>query len=287
MNDDFLSNFRKSPRPEFAQSLHTKLTQDAKTRLFAGRNPTSKRIAYSLTVLCLIFALGIAVSPAAARAVVERIIATLRMRGVTVFVTDDVHDDAPVPTGEEKFESYSFIWTPVTPRDLSVNYPFFAKLPTWVPTGYVLQERVALYYGNMYGTPGSSLFQWKDNTGETIQLEVMRGSCPNGEFYDPDGPLHDQRPDCTLSMLVIVGPDSEMEVLTVNGQPAILFHGGVGFADLSGSVGKWNPYRGRSAKDATKGMWMTWESDGRTFRLIAESATITQEDLLRMAESIP
>lgn len=282
MNDDFLSKFRKSPRPEFAQSLYAKLAKDMHPVQLTGRT-TTRRLAYALTVLCLAVFLGVAVLPAAARAL-EKIIATIRMRGVTVFVDDEPY----VPSsGEESYESYSFIWKPLAPSDISDDYPFFAKLPTWIPSGYLLQERVGLYFGNMYGLPKEAVFEWKNNDGTMIQLEVIEGSCPNGAFYDPDGPLHDMRSDCTFSMYIFIGPDSKMESLTISGQPAFLFHGGVWFADLTGSVGKWNPYRGRVPKDPTSGAWMTWERDGRTFFLIVESDTVTRDDIVRMAESIP
>jgi len=281
MNDNFFSKFHQSPREEFAQSLYANLTKDVNPSRLAGRTAT-RRFTYALAVVCLAVLLGIAVSPAAARAL-EKIISTIRMRGVTVIVDDEPY----VSSGEESYESYSFIWKPLTTNDISDDYPFFAKLPTWIPSGYLLQERAGLYFGSMYESPSEAVFEWKNNDGKTIQLSVAAGSCPNGEFYDPNGPLHDRRSDCKIAMYVSIGPDSTMESLTISDQPAILFHKGVWFADLSGSVGKWNPYRARVPKDATSGAWMTWERDGRTFILTVESETIKREDIVRMAESIP
>ncbi len=286
MNDDFFSNFRQSPRAEFTQSLYAKLMQDAKAGPFIGRHSTAKRIAYALAALCLIFAVTIAVSPAvraAALAAVEQIIAKITMRGITVWVYEEL---PPASTAES--ESYGEIWTPVSPKDISTDYSFFAKLPTWVPSNYVLQERAALYYGSMYNeSPSSALFEWKDKAGEKLQLWIQKGSCPNGPLYDPNGPLHDRRSDCTLEAYIVVGLDSEPQVVAINGQPAIFFRGVMGLADLSGSVRKWNPSRWKSSKDVTKGASMIWESDGRTFVLIVESMTITKEDIIRLAESIP
>jgi hypothetical protein len=207
------------------------------------------------------------------------IIAKVTVKGTTVLVNSD---EPPTPS-EESGESYSEIWTPISPNNISANYSFFARLPTWVPTGYVLQERAALYYGSMYAeTPDSALFEWKDNTGETIQLQVMKGSCPNGP-----GPSQVRTSDCTLAIYVSVGLKSEPQVTAVNGEPAILYTGLTGFADLSGLVRKWNPSRWKAIKDITKGATMIWESKGRTFMLTVESATITKEDILRLAESIP
>lgn len=289
MNDDFLSNFRQTPRPDFAQALYTKLMHDAKAKPVIRRHSAAKRTAYVLAALCLMFALTLALSPAARAAaltVVGDIIEKITVRGVTILVSDEPLPTPATPT--EGGESYSEIWTPLSPRDISADHPFFAKLPAWVPTGYVLQERAALYYGAITeASPSSALFEWKDNTGETIQLEVRKGSCLNGEFYDPDGPLHDRRSDCTIGIYVIVGPEDKPQILAINDQPAVFFQGVWGLADLSDPVRKWNPSRWKPTKDVTTGAWITWENQGRTFMLVAESAAITQEDLLRLAESIP
>jgi hypothetical protein len=252
MNDDFFSKFRQSPRPEFNQTLYTKLVQDAKTGTFNSRRSTSKRIAFVLAALCLTFALILTASPtvrAAALAVVDNIIAKITVRGVTVFVIDK---PLPVstPASTEVSESYSEVWTPVSPSDISANYSFFAKLPTWVPSGYVLQERAALYYTSIIETPPSGvLFEWKDNTGETIQLRVDKGSCPNGPLYDPNGSMHDYRSDCTYMSYIEVEKGNEPQVIDLNAQPAVFFRGGAYFADLSGTVRKWNTSRLKSTKD--------------------------------------
>lgn len=283
MNEDFLSKFRQSPRHEFTESLYTKLTQDAKAEPSINLYSTKRRIAYTLAVLCLIFALTIAMSPsarAAALMAVDSIIAKITVRGTTVFVNSD--EPPAVPTGIS--ESYSVIWTPVSPDDIVADYPFFAKIPAWVPAGYVLQDRAALFYFSMYEeTPHHALFEWKNKTGATIQLQVMRGACPNGP-----GPSEMPTSDCTLLTYISVGLTSEPQVIAVNGQPAVFFRGVPYYVtDLSGSVREWNPERGKPIRDSTKGAWMTWESDGRVFTLVATSNTITKKGLLRVAESIP
>ncbi len=288
MNDDFLSKFRQSPRPEFAQFLYAKLMQDAKAKPMISRHLIAKRITFALAALCLAFALTIALSPtirAAALAAMDDIIAKITVRGVTVLVVDEP-SPAPTTEGSESNESYAEVWTPLSPADISADYPFFAKLPTWVPSGYTLQKRAALYYGSILETPPSSaVFEWINDSGETIQLLVQIGSCPNGPFYDPNGPTHDRRSDCAIESWFIVGLKSEPQVVEINGQPAVLFSDVFGLADLSGSVKKWNPSRWKSTTDVTKGATITWESDGRTFLLL--STAITKEDLIRLAETIP
>lgn len=278
MNDDFFSAFRESPRSEFTESLYHRLMQDTNTRRAIYRNPTVKRVSLAFLALVAVFAFTLAVSPAA-RAAVDELITTIIVRGTTVFVSSDEPDYSTLP---EEFESYSVIWKPITPEKIASDYAFFAKLPAWVPSGYVLQDRAALNYPVIYGEPSFALFQWKNDAGDMIQLEVNKGSCPHGPFYESGAP----RSDCTLSSLLSVGAESEPQVIAVHDQPGVLIGVAFGFADLSGSA-EWNPYRGKMSKDPAQGASMIWEDDGRTFLLSAGSATVTKQELIRLAESIP
>lgn len=279
MNEDFFLTFRESPRPEFTESLYRKLTKETKMQQVTRRTLFVKRVSLAFLALILVFALTLAVSPAV-RAAVDEIIQEIIVRGITVFVSSDEPDYSNLP---EVSETYSVLWSPASPDEISAKFPFFAKLPTWVPSGYVLQEQAALYYPSMYGPPRSSLFQWKNGAGEMIELEVNKGSCPNGPFYE-SGAL---RSDCQIQAFISVGEKSEPQVIEVHDQPGVFIRIAYGFAELSGPVREWNPARWKINKDPTKGAWIIWENDESTFSLIVESATITKEDLIRIAESIP
>ena len=80
----------------------------------------------------------------------------------------------------------------------------FCKTTEVVPSGYVLQEQAALYYPSMYRPPTFSIFQWKNSPGEMIELEVNKGSCPNGPFYESGDP----RSDCVIQTYISVGESS-------------------------------------------------------------------------------
>ncbi len=273
MNDDFLSRFRQAPRPEFAETLYAKLNWKVQSRQQFDRSRVVKRLTFSLAVLGGVFVLTMAVSPTV-RAAVGDIIAKIIVRGTIVLVSEET------PAPAEEYESYSLIWTSATPEEISTRYSFYAKLPTWLPSGYTLQQQAALYYMSISDeSPFSSLFEWKDRAGESIQLQVIKGSCPNGPSQDPAS-------GCTLESFISVRPASEPEVISMDGQPAILYRGIAGLADLSGSTRKWNPSRGKSSGDVTKGRSLIWEKDERTFFLAVESAAITREDVIRLAKSI-
>jgi hypothetical protein len=180
------------------------------------------------------------------------------------------------------------VWKPLSPEGISREYPFFAKLPAWVPVGYTLQDQAALYYTSTIETPPfSALFQWKDENGGWIQLEIMNGSCLNGQFHNSDDGFQDRRSDCTLAMYITVESERQLDVTTVHDQPAVFFYGNLMIADLSGASQTWNPSRWLYASDETTGMTMIWENDGRTYSLVTEAAKLTKEDMLRLAESIP
>lgn len=286
MNDDFIHLLYESPRPEFAQTLYTKLLQEEKDRSTAQSRVTIGRLAMIPLVLLGLILLTIGMVPSArvmALSVVNDIIEQITVRGVTVFV----NDDPPATQMVSESESYAVVWRPFSPEEITHEHPFFAKLPTWVPLGYILQDRAALYYTSTIETPPhSALFQWEDEIGGLIQLEVLNGSCLNGEFHNPDGEFKDRRSDCTLAMFISIGPENQQQVLMVHDQPAVLLDGVLGIADLSGTPQKWNPSRWKSVEDAT-GKTLIWESDGRTYVLITQAGTLTREDMLHLAESIP
>lgn len=279
MNDDFLSKFQQPPRPEFVQSLYTSLARQANAEQEVPHTSPARRIIIALAALCLLFALTLIISPtlrAAALALVDDIMAKITVRGTTVFVSEG---SVPVPTSGIS-ESYSMIWTATTPGAIAAEYPFFASLPRWVPRGYKVQTRAALFFGSMYDeTPTSALYEWKDPRGNTIQLSVMKGSCPNGP-----GPSQIPSSDCTLSINISVGLDSEPQVVAVNDQPAVLYKGISTLSDLSDPVRKWNPARG---KVINAGTTIIWENGEKTFQLVIESTKITKKDALRLAGSIP
>ena len=205
MNDDFLSGFRHPPSPEFAQTLHARLVNEEKA-LKLIRRTAGKRVALAFAVLSLALALLMFVSPAArtaAQQVINDMIAKITLKGITLFVSSDSADPSKFP---QEGESYELIWTPLSPSEITTDYIFLARLPTWVPSGYVLQDRAALYYVSYPDTPippDTAVFEWKNRAGEIIQLMERKGSCS----YEQSGS------DCTSQIFVGVGLNDEPQVI--------------------------------------------------------------------------
>ena len=282
-DDDFLSEFRQSPRPEFAQALYAKLDQGAKAGALGGRHSIAKRVALALAGLCLLVLALYVAAPAEARAVVDDFIAKISIRGMTVKVYDE-----EFPTSLPASETYSEIWKAVSPGDIGAADAFFAALPAWVPPGYSLQEGAGLYFQSFHAkTASAAVFEWKNREAETIQLRVEKGSCPNGLFYDPDGPSLVMRTECLFAINISARLKSDPQLTRSRAHPAILYSELAGLADLSGPVKAWNPSRWKAIKDINSGSMLIWENEGRTYWITAESSSVSRADLLRMAESIP
>ncbi|MEK7326785.1 MAG: hypothetical protein AAB217_16195 [Chloroflexota bacterium] len=128
--------------------------------------------------------------------------------------------------------------------------PFTLGLPTWVPQGFVQDEMVQLSQFSEHYRPLT--ISWRKATAgggeELIRLSLWQG--------DVDW---------------IVGPDSVDKVL-VNGEPAGL------------TRGVWNA--NTQQWDAnSRNLTLTWTKSDVTYQLWAFSVSV--EDLIRMAESIP
>jgi len=81
-----------------------------------------------------------------------------------------------------------------------------------------------------------------------------------------------------------VGSESEPQEIAINDQPGILYGGFTLLADLSDPVQTWNPAR---SVMIPIGMTLIWDRDATRFIIFVESTTITKEEILRLAESIP
>lgn len=284
MNDQFLYQLYEEPDPDFANNLRQTLNRSSSSSLtldenagpMIGRYPTEKKIALALLALVLAFAMAVTISPTV-RAAVTDIIETIIVRGTTIWVSNDI----PAVSGEG--ETYSVIWTPVNPNEISTNYPVFARSPMWVPSGYAIQERAALFGSMTKDTVSSVLFEWKNKQGDIIQLAVSKGSCPNGYFWETGEP----RSDCTRMAYFSVGSKNQPEVITINGQPAVLISNYQHLMNLSDPIQEWNPYRVKYDNRDPDAFFLAWESDGMTFELAAKSPAISKSDLIRFAESIP
>jgi hypothetical protein len=274
MDDEFLSGFRKSPSAEFSQSLYAKLDQENRAQDHC--KTVIKRVSLVFLGACLVFALLMEFSPVArtaAQTAFKDIIARIFVNNTTVFVNNIPVDVSKLP---QESESYNTVWTPLSPEDISTDYPIFARLPAWVPAGYKLQERAALAFvsPSLDHPPVYALFEWGNRIGEIIQLIIYNGTCPVGQ----------DRNTCASATSFSVGINSEPQVVAVNDQPGVIFNEVLYLANLTDPVQNWNPERG---KLVPKGTMLSWDDDKTMFWLMTNSQRLSRHNLIRMAESIP
>jgi hypothetical protein len=242
----------------------------------ARRGPLLARLA--LVAIALALGIAFVVSPAV-RAQVSSLLGKITVHGITIFIDEE----RPISAGEG--ETYSEVWTPVTPEQINDEHPFFAIYPAWMPFGYSLQKEAALYYITTWAeVPDSALVQWKNLWGDRIQLHIASGSCPDGP---PDETTEAIGGDCTLLSYFSVGLESQPQVVKVHDQPAVMFHGIMMFADLFETDLKWNVSRWQWNSDPEAGYSLFWEKNGRAYSLVAWGRTISEKDMIRIAESIP
>ncbi len=196
MNDEFLYQFRKRPRREFADLLYQRISQPRRLAMFTGT--LVRRVALGLAAVCLVLAVVLLVSPGA-RAMVQ---GTLRTIGVLQF---EESKENPYMDGDE---------TTISPQVMSLSearaaLPFAFGVPTWAPAGYVLQEQAVevTYFSGEPPVPWVNVEWLEPSSHFGIRLYFRQsgvGNYPCGE---------------------LVGPNSVEEV-QVAGQPAAVVRGG-------------------------------------------------------------
>jgi hypothetical protein len=126
-------------------------------------------------------------------------------------------------------------------------------LPTWLPEGFTQDPKVIMFHFSEGSSSANVTWRrtvkpgWTTGWEETLWLAIDRASQTR-----------------------IVGPDS-VETVWIHGQPAGLTHG-----FWNGETRKW---------DDQNGLTLTWKRGEAIYRLF--SSSLTSEELIRVAESVP
>lgn len=126
MNDNFLKNYKKQPRPEFARSLHMKLKQGETMKTF------KPILRFAMLMLLVAFALIAAVPAARAQAAEAFEVVFIS------FVALPQNSDQPTVLFLEDDKLMPSETVPLAEAREQVDYSLL--LPTWAPEGYVLAE---------------------------------------------------------------------------------------------------------------------------------------------------
>lgn len=267
-DDDFLSHYRKPPRPEFAAALYERITHPMDTQ--QKRGPL-RRLALVTATLVAICSATLLFSPAARAAVSDLI----REIGGVAYL--EMSELPFTPVSDDAIPSES-----MTLEQARTTAPFSFNIPNWVPEGFTRRDEVQfsdLQLAKKVDESQSGDVQSADiqlssvqesryymiraqwgkpiSNGETITINLTIG---HGTRSNPNGP----------NMLVPVGPNA-VETVSINGQPAGL------------ARGSWKPETKQWTNDGR--ISLTWDKDNVTYTLSGPAEL--EQDLIHMAESIP
>jgi len=236
MNDRFLRDYSITPRPAFIQDLRNRvgIQKDNGLRV---RSLQLRPIAIGAITLLLALTLTLAVSPAVRAQLQE-------WTGVIGGVLFTATGDYPGEGGSV---------TIIPSEEMSLNearavLPFTVDLPTWVPQGYALEEKV-------------SILRFEDGV-ERIYIH----------WGSPEKALLELNIENTADPKWLVGPES-IEELSVNGKLAALVRGG------------WNADTKQWDNPETLTLFVPHQE--QTYIFIAREDDISLDELIHIAESLP
>jgi len=236
MNDRFLKDYSITPNPVFAQDLRNRLgiLNENSPRVRALQ---LRPIALGAIALLLALTFTLAVSPAVRAQLQEW---TGVIGGVLFTATGDYPgEDGPVsiiPSEEISLEEAQAV------------LPFTIDLPTWVPEGYLLEDKVSIL---RFEDGVERVFvHWSAFDKALLELEIENSTEPKW----------------------LVGPES-IEELSVNGKPAALVPGG------------WNADTKQWDNLDTLTLYVPHKDQSYIF--VVRENDISVDDLIQIAESLP
>lgn len=193
MDDEFLKQYRKQPRPAFTESLYRKIS--TKERIGSGM----RKFSFAFTAFLAVIALTLGFSPQARGAALELI----REVGGLRF-----HETSDYPGGGEPVEIVPSKY--ISLEEARQTFPGFISLPISVPDGYTLDPEVELIDFNGGQVPVAVL-NWKKETAEgSWSALILRITYTTGEVKN---------------YAEVVG-NGAIEEITIHGKPAAIIKGG-------------------------------------------------------------
>lgn len=258
MNDDFLTRFRKSPRPEFAATLYKRISRPMS---MSTSKPMSRslfprqRLAFVFAAVALMLAATLIVSPKA------RTLAAGLWNQISVLTFSDRPVGEPVliePATAEQVALAQATATPMaaaslegTPLEVAIRSAGFQPyLPGYLPSGFVEVETVAAEYVDDDGVPtGMGIFTtYVSNSDGYLAIQTSRF----------DGRAQD----------IPTGGTSLTDV-TVNGQSGVWIEG--------------LPFESNLTPSRTLNM-LLWEQG--EFVLAIQADQLSLSEVLRIADSL-
>ncbi len=249
MNDDFMTAFRKSPRPEFAIALYDSLSELDRRRASQTWTPvaTLRRNILAATLAVLVLMLGLVMATSSAQAQIGAMLQRFGLVLVRPMPTPPISPTAS-SVGSQP-QPHSFPLERMGLDEAQRRVPFKIPLPEWLPAGMTLKDAVV-------GT-GPSADRGK------APMSVVVGFGPAVE------PQTSPRPGGFIQ--ITEGRVSGGYAVEASKAQEVQIHGrGAVYAS------------GTNQRDGL----LSWQDDKFTYVLSASGLGLSLEDLIRIAESI-
>lgn len=198
MDDHFLSQLYEQPDPEFVKNLQRRLSQNEMEIEQRVKKDTLKLFRSNLLVkivalLVIVVIAGTAISPV--RALVTSLIT--KIAGQTFIVTNDYPGD----------NNPDIIEPIVMPLQEAITvFPFSINLPSYIPSGYVLNNDVRIYVGETAGPFANTIeIDWRTNGKMNYILRITDQNERNREVIAPESATEELMLDDTNTAVLIRG----------------------------------------------------------------------------------
>lgn len=269
MNDEFMIQFLEKPRPEFAEALYERISQQPQSYFarLMGQRLTLRNAAIVFALLFLAAACVYAVTDRGWR----------KVGGIWVDVERTYTFDFGTPSQTSEGQNVQS----VEPKCLTVEEAkkilrFEIHVPTWAPEGFTFENKIC---GIDELSDFAGLY-WKGPEKDS-GIQIMAS---NLRWFDVSMQKYKVGPP---SLGLPVAPGSYKEV-QVNGQPAVLVRGdwdGSRMVSVAPPDPKLDTNQQVDAKwNKNLALQLFWV-EGETMYSLYTPAKVSVEDLIRMAES--
>jgi len=201
MDDNFLYQLREKPDPEFVKNLYRKLSQnhselDRREKMNNHTFIRSKGLLWIAALLVIVIITMTAISPV--RAFVSSLIT--KIAGLSFIVNENYPGD--MISGDEEI---------IEPQILTVGealalFPYDIYLPSYIPSGYVLNDNVRVYVGDTAGPFANSIvLNWRSSGEMSYILRITDQNDRDREIIAPDSSIENIILDDNHSAVLIRG----------------------------------------------------------------------------------
>lgn len=251
MNDDFLNQFRRAPRKEFASDLYKRISDPMTTYPSTRKSTPVRRLAIAFATLSLVLFVGLAASPAAQARASELL---RRIGAITLVDRSGAHvaepEGAAVPTAEP-FDGSTVQSAPDAAAATKLA-GFAVLIPTSLPDGYAPAGEWSIA-PQASGTIVASFY--RGGTGAFLGLNQYRYGA--GDGFDQS-----------------VGQNEQITDVTVRGVGGVAVSGRL-MTDPTDSTGD-------SALRPSN--WLMWEENGVVYSLFSDE--LSTQQLIDIAEGL-